>query len=290
MLEKPSVLITGANGLVGRVLAEKLSAYCNVHAVVRSIPKVRQDGVEYHLLDFAKEWNDNILPRNLDVVFHLAQSENFRDFPNQAIDIFKVNIDSTARLLDFSRKTNVKRFVYASSGGVYGSGSHAFHENSPITAHEKLGYYLGSKFCSEILVENYSPYMLVNIARFFFVYGAEQKRSMLIPRLVDSVKEGRPIQLQGSDGIFVNPIHVSDAVRALEKMTSLNVSSTFNIAGPEIVSLREIADLVGAMINKTPVYQMRDGESQNIIANIDLMKSDLCIPSVSLSNGLKDII
>ncbi|AEP09351.1 NAD-dependent epimerase/dehydratase family protein [Micavibrio aeruginosavorus] len=290
MSVKPNVFITGANGLVGRVLVARLSEYCNVHAAVRTIPQIRKEGVQYHLIDFAKDWDDGVLPPDLDIVFHLAQSENFRDFPNQAIDIFKVNIDSTARLLDFAQKTNVKRFVYASSGGVYGAGNHAFHENSPITSHGKLGYYLGSKLCSEVLVENYSPYMLVNIARFFFVYGAEQKRSMLIPRLVDSVKEGRPIQLQGKDGIFINPIHVSDAVRALEKMTGLNESATFNIAGSEIVSLREIADLVGAMINKTPVYQMVDGESQNIIANIELMKSDLCIPSVSLSNGLKDII
>lgn len=36
---------------------------------------------------------------------------------------------------------------------------------------------------------------------------------MLVPRLVGSVARGKPIHLQGENGIRLNPIHVSDAVR-----------------------------------------------------------------------------
>lgn len=290
MSTKLKVLVTGANGLLGRRLVAQLSISHNVHAIVRSVPEDPIKGVKYHVIDLGHDWDVASLPDGVDVIFHLAQSENFRDFPDKALNIFKVNIESTARLLDYAQKKNIKRFVYASSGGVYGTGNRAFHENSPITSHGKLGYYLGSKLCSEILVENYAQHMLVNIVRFFFIYGPEQKRGMLIPRLVDSVKEGRAIQLQGNDGISINPIHVSDAVNALEKILGLGESATFNIAGPEAFSLRQIANIVGDIIGVEPVFETVYGEGQNIIANIDLMKTALCSPSLSLRDGLKELV
>ena len=75
------------------------------------------------------QWN-MILPNDIDIIIHLAQSSKFRDFPSEAGDIFnKHKIYSTA--LDFARKNNIQKFVYASSGGIYGTNSNrAFNESS----------------------------------------------------------------------------------------------------------------------------------------------------------------
>src|SRR5690606_16134670 len=142
------------NGLLGRRLLAALCGAHDVYAVVRTMPDNPVAGVEYCVIDLGAAWESSSLPDRIDVIFHFAQSAHFRDFPAQAMDVFRVNIESTARLLDYAQKTKVRRFVYASSGGVYGAGSQAFHENSPITPHGQLGYYLGSKLCSEILTEN----------------------------------------------------------------------------------------------------------------------------------------
>lgn len=284
------VLITGANGLIGRRLLTKLGAGYERHAVVRKMPDIPVEGVIYHQIDFGGAWAVSSLPETVDVIYHMAQSENFRNFPDGAMDVFKVNVDSTARLLDYAQKCGAARFVYASSGGVYGAGAHAFHENSPISEPGKLGYYLGSKLCSEILVESYVSCMQVNIARFFFVYGPEQKRSMLIPRLVDSVREGRALQLQGENGISINPIHVSDAAAALEKMMTVRESATFNIAGADVFSLREICEIAGQYLNKAPVFERNGTEGSNLVANIDAMKNILSVPQVSLVDGIKELV
>ena len=123
------------------------------------------------------QWNTSILPNDIDVIIHLAQSSKFRDFPSEAEDIFNVNIKSTAQLLDFARKNNVQKFVYASSGGIYGTNSNrAFNESSPITATDQLGFYLGSKLCGEVLVRNYSTLFDVITLRFFFMYGPKQQK------------------------------------------------------------------------------------------------------------------
>ena len=40
-------------------------------------------------IDFNSNWNTNILPKNIDIIIHLSQSNHFRNFPKFAIDIFK---------------------------------------------------------------------------------------------------------------------------------------------------------------------------------------------------------
>src|SRR4030042_288576 len=115
------------------------------------------------------------LPKSIDAVIHLAQSEHFREFPMHAESIFKVNTASTLRLLEYARQAQVKIFVLASSGGIYGHGDEGFREDQPIEAKDDLGFYLGTKLCAEIIAENYSSFMNIVILRFFFIYGPRQR-------------------------------------------------------------------------------------------------------------------
>lgn len=290
MDKKQKIIVTGSNGLLGNRLVKSLSKNYDVFAIAHRPPEKPIEGVFYKTIDFSNNcWLGDDLPSDVDTIFHLAQSSKFRDFPDEAMDIFNVNINSTARLLDFAKKNGVRKFVYASSGGVYGSGGNAFHENSPIQPRGTLGYYLGSKLCSEILCENYASHMSINIVRFFFMYGPEQKKSMLIPRMVESVKTGQAISLQGNNGISINPIHVSDSVRALQKIITVPESRTFNIAGTEVYSLRDIAEMVGKILGKSPVFTSIPGEENNIVASIEEMKSVLVKPAISLQQGLVEI-
>lgn len=289
-INKKHVLITGANGLLGRhALAVFKNDYI-VHALVRNTPNNPIEGVQYHVVNLAQPLGIDTLPQDIDTIFHLAQSSFFRDFPDNALDIFQVNIASTASLLDFARKTKVKRFVYASSGGVYGAGAHAFHENSLINPHGSLGYYLGSKLCAEILAETYSQIMTIGILRFFFIYGSGQNRTMLVPRLIDNVKSGKPITIQGDNGIQLNPIHVSDAAMALKKMMGIDDSMIFNIGGDHTFSIREMANIIGKATDKVPIFSQADGEPRNLVADISTMKSHLLRPTTPFAQGIKDLL
>lgn len=204
--------------------------------------------------------------------------------------MFDVNISSTAKLLDYGYRNKVKNFIYASSGGVYANTKQAFKENSPISESQELGYYLGSKRCGEILASNYASTMNVSILRFFFIYGAGQKRSMLLPRLVDNIRSGKPITLQGNEGLRINPIHASDAAKAVAKCINNKGSSTFNIAGKNTYSLKEIATIIGELVEKKPVFEYQDTPEQNISANIDMMEEKLHVPQIALEQGLLDLL
>jgi len=285
-----NILISGANGLLGAHAVTQLVRRHQVHAIVHAAPAEPVDGVSYHVLDLSQDWSQRSLPAAIDAVVHLAQSSRFREFPDQALDVFGVNVASTARLLDYARTAGARHFILASSGGVYGAGDEAFKENAQIPHHGQLGYYLGSKLCGEVLAQNYSSLMNVTVLRFFFMYGKGQKRSMLVPRLIDNVMAGQAITLQGNDGIRINPIHVSDAVTALESCLKLEGSHTFNVAGTQVLALRDIAEIIGEAVGRAPIFRIEEVESRHLIADIDALSESLVAPKVSFAQGILELI
>jgi UDP-glucose 4-epimerase len=290
MNSKKNCLITGANGLVGSALLPRLLESFNVFSVVRQIPEKRHEEVNYIVADLSTEWSVNVLPGAVDVVFHLAQSENFRDFPDKAMDIFNVNTYSTLKLLDYASKINVRKFIYASSGGIYGSSDSGFTEETPIVSRDNLGFYLGTKLCSEIIAENYSSHFNVVIIRFFFVYGPEQRKTMLIPRLALNVREGKSVQLQGAEGIKINPIYVDDAAEALMKCLELPRSHKINIGGTEVLSLKSICDIIGEELGRKPNYEVTPAEPLHIFGDVSKMEKLLGRPKIPFREGVRKLI
>lgn len=285
-----TIILTGSAGLLGRCVAKILSSLCNLYCIVHNKVDHKLCSVSYLSVDFSTEWSIKNFPVKVDAIIHLAQSSQFRDFPNSALDVFRVNIESTAKLLDYAKKSGASRFIYASSGGVYEKGAVAFSENSPIASPGQLGYYLGSKMCSEILAQSYASLMHIVVLRPFFMYGPGQNRSMLMPRLMDNVAAGRPIVLLGDNGIRINPLHVEDAAAAVIAALSLNQSSTFNIAGPKILSIRDICEGMGRFLGCDPVFEIQPGEPEDLIGNNAAMCEQLVSPQRHLLDHLADVL
>jgi nucleoside-diphosphate-sugar epimerase len=265
-----NILITGCNGLIGNALVETLNQ--NSDLTIFGIGRCTKVDLNIIKIDLSKEWKDELLPKKIDVVIHLAQSEKFRDFPESANEVFQVNTLSTLKLLEYARKAGTKKFIYASSGGVYGNSDIGFNEESPLQLNKDLGFYLTTKFCSELIVGNYASFFDINILRFFFVFGKKQKKNMLIPRLIEAVKNEDSIKLQGEEGIKINPVYVDDAAKAIIEIINKEGSYNVNIGGAEILSIKCIGEIIGKQLNKTPLFEYQDVETKNLIGDISKMK------------------
>ncbi len=282
-------IITGVSGLIGKHLISMFPSGWSVKGLSRVYPGIETPPLAFdHLaVNFEEEWSTNALPGKADVVIHLAQSEHFRDFPIFSEEIFRVNTFSTIRLLDYARRAGASMFILASSGGVYGYGENEFSEENEIIPRGDLGFYLGTKLCSEVMVENYTSYMNVVILRFFFVYGPGQRKSMLIPRLVRTVMDEKEIILQGKDGIRINPIYVTDAVKAIIAALDLTGSHKINIGGPAVLSLREIGEIIGAELKKEPRFTIQEeAKPRHLVGDIRKMSRLLGAPSIHFKQGI----
>ncbi len=283
------ILVTGASGLVGTHLLPRLAAEHTVYAISRTGAQVA--GAQTITLDLGQNWAQDDLPKDVDTIIHLAQSNLFRDFPENVDEVLSVNTVSTIRLLDFARRQGVKTFVLASSGGIYGNGATTFSEDAPIVAKGDLGFYIGTRLCAEILSEPYAAFMNISTLRFFFVYGPGQRDSMLIPRLIRSVQSGTPINLQGPEGLSINPVHVSDATIAICSALELDSSQKINIAGPNVLSLRAIAETIGQVVGKKPVFSQASATAgQDLVADIERMKTLLHHPEIGFVEGVTDLV
>ena len=156
---------------------------------------------------------------------------------------------------------------------------------------KEMGFYLGTKYCSEVLLENYFDLLNVIILRFFFVYGKGQNQSMLIPRLISRVKDGESITLQGQSGMKINPVHVSDATKAIIASLNLQGSHKLNVAGPEVLSLREIGEKIGTAVGRIPQFSIDETiVPKNLIGDLSKMKELLINPSIKFEDGIKTMI
>lgn len=284
-----SVLVTGASGLLGRAVCDATAELGWKTFGLGRATDVTPRVSHWIEANVAREWDFVALPKSVDVVVHLAQSRRFREFPEQANDIFGVNVAATARLLDYSFRVGATQFIYASTGGVYSSAPGQLNERSPLRSPGSLGAYFGSKVCGEILVESYASYLTTTILRPFFIYGPGQSRDMLLPRLFDKVRKAEPIQLRGDGGMLFNPIHVNDARDSILAAIDRPQVSVVNIAGPRIVSIRSAVEAMGRYLSLAPVFEQVEGDPANLIADTSLMRSSLHVPTILLEASVADL-
>jgi UDP-glucose 4-epimerase len=283
------LLITGAAGFMGCRIVSDLAPHHHLFAFYHeNRPDLNAKEVTWIKQDLSEPLEEKHLPESLDGIIHLAQSRYYRNFPEKGDDIFRVNIEGTFHLLELGRKRGIKKFIYASSGGVYGYSYEKFIETDTINP---VNFYLTSKYSSELLIGNYNPYFSTVVFRFFFVYGPKQK-GMLIPRLIENVRKGEPIIIYGKTGVRINPIHVRDAIKVFPPSLESPVSGVFNIAGDEVVSIKEVSETIGRLIRKEPVFinekSMIPGD---IIGDNSRMKSVLgVIPEISLNEGIAELV
>ena len=61
----------------------------------------RFENVIYHNIDLGQQVNYSKLPDKADAIVYLAQSDNFRNFPEKSAEIFQVNTSQVLHMLDW---------------------------------------------------------------------------------------------------------------------------------------------------------------------------------------------
>lgn len=284
------VLVTGATGLLGSRVVPSLAESHRVWALVREVPEDGPPDVCWVVHDLRRPTLPADLPARMDAVVHLAQAREFREFPARAPDTFRVNVASTALLLDFAVRTGARRFVLASTGGVYDPGPDPHHEDEPTRLDACPSFYVASKLAGEALTWAYKEHMGVCVLRPFFIYGHGQDESMLLPRLVGRIRARESIVLDGSDGMRFNPVHVSDAARAVIAALELQGSAVVNVAGPQVLSLREAVTELGAQLGARPQVTVRPSALPvDFVADTTRMAALLVPPQVTLAEGAREL-
>ena len=141
-----TVLVTGANGFVGRALIPVLGdAGHRVIAAVRDPRSISEPlGVELrHIHDIGPEtdWTDALA--GIDAVVHLAARVHILDdkADDPMAEFRRINTQGTQRLAETAAKAGIRRFVFLSTVKVHGETSpgSAFRETFPLAPVDAYG-------------------------------------------------------------------------------------------------------------------------------------------------------
>jgi len=254
-----SVLITGADGYLGRQVTSALAADPGplttiVASDLRKVPPERQLAkVDYLAADICSPGMAQAFEKYaVDVVVHLAAVVTPEKKSDRELE-YRVDVQGTANVLQAAVQTGVKKIIYTSSGAAYGY--HAdnaawLDENDPLRGNREFAYSHHKRLVEEMLARYRvdHPELEQLIFRPGFILGASTNNQ--ITNLFD---QPRITGLKGADSPFVI-IWDQDVVGSILQGIFKGGNGIYNLAGDGILTLSEMAQMVGKPYRALPVW------------------------------------
>ncbi len=236
------------------------------------------------------------IPADTDIVYYLAQSPHYRQFPAHGGHLFAVNTAGALRAAEAAANAETKAFIYASSGTVYAPTLQPMTEDRPVRRDQ--GYAL-SKVCAEEALALIGGSMSILCPRFFGVHGPSQQ-GMLVQAIANRISQGQPVTIEGNpedpediDGLRMSYTFVTDLAHCLidlaEAMVSgRDLSGPLNVAGPEAISIRRLAEGIGSVVEREPVFELADRcRASDYIADISRLRAAIDPTFTELGESIK---
>lgn len=246
-----NVFITGAGGYLGSltvaVLADNRGSVNRIIAGdIRQIPGERRvAGVHYLTADIRDPGLGKLFKEHqVDLVVHLAAVVNPGKRPDRAF-LHAVEVEGTRNVLKACLSAGVRKFIYTSSGAAYGYYSDNpewLTEDDLIRGNPEFSYSDHKRQVEEMLAEHRQvhPELKQLIFRCCTILGATAKN-----QITDLFDGKRVLGLAGCEIPFVLIWDMDVAGVLLKGILEEESSGIFNVAGDGILTMREMAGIMG---------------------------------------------
>lgn len=231
------ILVTGGSGFVGSSFIEKYKKDYEIWNIGRSEVK-DIDNIHWDMTEpFPSTYPDDFKT----IIHTAAVVEGDMSVLNT------VNVEATAELLKRFPDTN---FIFLSSGAVYGSNlNRGLMESDCCTPRTP---YAITKFAAEMLVRSHGGTSL----RLFFPYGARSNMNRIIAKIINTINHNGRFVINDMN---INPIYIDDLCMYIKKFVDLPpMTGAYNVAGPDIVSISDIVEIIKKELNKEVAVMCRD--------------------------------
>ena len=249
-------LVTGGGGFIGSHVVDRLVAAGHDVHVVDLRPPHRPD-----VGHIAADINDlDALVEafvGADAVFHLAAYADVNDVTREPVDATDANVVGVAKVWEACRRNHVGRAVLASTVWVYNGaatdGDGPLDEEAAFRLHDLGHLYTSSKVAAEMVAHSYKTLygQEFTILRYGIPYGPRMRDSLVIPKFVGMALRGDPLTVQGDGSQYRNYVYVEDLAEAhVLALRPEAANETFNLEGPEKVSIRSMVDSIGEALGR----------------------------------------
>ncbi len=263
-LKGKNILITGATGLVGGHLTEKLVEMgANTHITYRSFnPKSYFAGKKLNekvisaicdIKHFDRVF-DIITKYEIEYIFHVAAQPIVDTAYLNPRETLESNIMGTVNILEASRRSpRIKGVVVASSDKAYGKKCSNATETEPMAGDHP---YDVSKSCTDLITRTYAKtYNLpIAVSRFGNIYGpGDFNFNRIVPGIMKAILKNETLEIR-SDGKFIRDyVYVKDVadgyVVLMENMDKVK-GEAFNFSTGYNFSVVDLIKKIEKILNK----------------------------------------
>lgn len=243
-----NILITGANGFIGKYLKNHFLGKLEVYTISRATGNddaTKDYGIDLSDVRAVKEnFTENVFGQKMDVIIHCAAVLSVLD--NKDISVFHKNNAITESLIHIAGVTKAVKFINISSIGVYPNTSGTYTEQSaiePSMNHECL--YSLSKVCSEELFKFYlqETTQVVNL-RLGQVYGLGMRDDRIFSIMKDELQKENAITIFGNGERISNFVSIEYCINKIYEIIHKDeVQGTFNL-GEKNLSYADLAEMI----------------------------------------------
>jgi len=303
-----SVLVTGCAGFIGsRVVQQLLDSgetvvgidnLCNAYDVRLKEHRLNlllgQPGFSFERIDISDRAPvEKLLAHaSYDAVINLAAQAGVRRSVDNPWVYVDTNVTGTLNLLHACARSDVGKFVQASTSSLYGaSNTVPFREDA--NTDRPLSPYAASKKGSEALCASYHALydIDVTILRYFTVYGPAGRPDMSVFRFIRWIAEGEPLVLYGDGNQERDFTYVEDIARGTVRALRPLGLGVINLGGDRPHSILELIEHLERLIGKKAVIDRQPPQAADVPrtwANVEKAKQLLgWTANVSFEEGLE---
>ena len=253
------VVVTGAAGFIGSTLVDSLLSQGIQVLGVDNLSTGRKE----FLIDALKNPLFNLVIEDIysvgelstlldgaDAVFHLAANADVRFGPDHPSRDLEQNTIATHKVLDAARKANVQKFIFSSTGSVYGEAEVVpTPEDAPFPVQTSL--YGASKLACEGMIAAYAESfgMQVWIFRFVSILGPRYTHGHVFDFFKQLADHPKSLTVLGNGYQKKSYLHVSDCICAINLAVSTQTANV-NIFNLGVDGFCEVRDSVGWIVDE----------------------------------------
>jgi UDP-glucose 4-epimerase len=299
------VLITGGAGFIGCNLARHLLRADYTVCAVDDLSLGRRSNLPAEVPLFVGDVADPGLWPELPAaraVVHLAGASSAPMFKDDLSACFENNIVGFTRVLEYARRQEGTKVVYASTSSVYGNVTPPLREEGPL---DIPNFYAVSKYCMEQLARmaNIQWDMEVVGLRFMSVYGPHEDHkgnyANLVSQFIWDIEAGRSPVVYGDGEQTRDFTNVGDVVQAIMRIIRHPQplgASIFNVGREEQTSINHLV----ALLSRLMELPVRPNHIPNPVdrgyvrfqqASLDRISNVLGYePQITLEEGIREIL
>lgn len=287
---KKNYLITGGAGYVGSVLTNRLASLGHNITVLDTMWFGNNLENNNKIKVIKKDIRDisNISLKNIDAVVHLA---NIANDPSVEINpnlSWEINVMAGYQLLEKAKKEGVKKFIFASSGSVYGiKKEKKVTENLSLVP---LSTYNKTKMIFERVMFSNIAKMKLYCLRPGTICGISPRMrwDLSVNMLTLSALKNRIIKVFGGNQSRSN-IHIQDMIRVYQFFLDEELPEGIYNAAFEVYKIKEIAKLIQKK-TKSKIEYLHSNDRRSYSQNSEKLLNLGFKPNYGVSDAISEII